>query len=260
MKNSLNEVDIVLVHGWGINAEIWRPFVDVAKTQNSSLRFHLIDLPGYGSDHHIKGSSDIDEMALHCLDKAPDSAVWVGWSLGGLVAIKALKLADKGKIKALQLIGTMPKFTASPDFEEGVDSAIFQRFANELKLDYSQAMARFLQLQLFRVDGGRQLIAEAMQMMAKYPNPSPHTLQAGINCLFKTDLREVARQIGAAAPVPMQVISGSLDRVANPDGVAYLAHCLSAELVEIHTGHAVFLAEPEALLDHLENLVEQIYV
>ncbi|MGP1954490.1 MAG: pimeloyl-ACP methyl ester esterase BioH, partial [Arsenophonus sp. NC-QC1-MAG3] len=37
--------DIVLLHGWGLNAEVWR-IIEVGCC--SHFRLHLVDLPGYG--------------------------------------------------------------------------------------------------------------------------------------------------------------------------------------------------------------------
>ncbi len=255
MQKDVGKIDVVLIHGWGLNSGIWRGFVTRAESLGMRFKFHLIDLPGYGKSHRLKASKSLEDMALHCLDGAPKSAIWVGWSLGGLAALKALELAGPQRIKALQLIGTMPKFVSSEDWVDGVDTGVFQRFADELKLDYQRAMALFLQIQLLRVSGGRHLISQAMQWIANYPDPNADTLQAGIDCLESADLRQGAKQIGMNAEIPIQIISGSLDRVANPQGVSLLANYLEAELIEMHTGHAAFLAEPDLVLQHLQDLI-----
>ncbi|MGL6118711.1 alpha/beta fold hydrolase, partial [Plesiomonas sp.] len=39
------ERDIVLLHGWGLNAEVWQPLV---AELSSHYRVHTVDLPGYG--------------------------------------------------------------------------------------------------------------------------------------------------------------------------------------------------------------------
>ena len=62
------ETDLVLLHGWGLNAEVWQSIVPRLSAQ---FRLHLIDLPGYGRSQGFTAMT-LDEMAeqllpsLHC--------------------------------------------------------------------------------------------------------------------------------------------------------------------------------------------------
>ena len=64
-------VHLVLLHGWGLNAEVWRC---VSEELASQFTLHLVDLPGYGRSRGF-GAMSLDEMAQQVLDAAPQNAV-----------------------------------------------------------------------------------------------------------------------------------------------------------------------------------------
>ena len=81
---------LVLLHGWGLNAQVW----DCITPQLAShFTLHLVDLPGYGRSGGF-GAMSLEAMAQRVLEQAPPQAVWLGWSLGGLVASQ---VAQRGK-------------------------------------------------------------------------------------------------------------------------------------------------------------------
>lgn len=70
---------LVLLHGWGLNAEIWHC---IREELASHFTLHLVDLPGFGRSRGY-GALSLDEMAQQVLDAAPQNAVWLGWSPAG---------------------------------------------------------------------------------------------------------------------------------------------------------------------------------
>ncbi|VDR24150.1 Pimelyl-[acyl-carrier protein] methyl ester esterase [Raoultella terrigena] len=46
-----------------------------------ALHAHVVDLPGYGRSSGF-GAMSLEEMAQQVLEKAPEQAIWLGWSLG----------------------------------------------------------------------------------------------------------------------------------------------------------------------------------
>ena len=75
--------DLVLLHGWATNSGIW---AGVVKTLAGQFRVNLVDLPGHGVNSHIPLSRNLNAVAEQILTEVP-SATWVGWSLGGLIAL-----------------------------------------------------------------------------------------------------------------------------------------------------------------------------
>ena len=74
--------DLVLVHGWGMNGAVWHQAVEQL---SQHFRVHVVDLPGFGHSHQLHFET-MEELAQQVLHSAPDNAIWLGWSLGGLVA------------------------------------------------------------------------------------------------------------------------------------------------------------------------------
>lgn len=98
---------LVLLHGWGLNAEVWRC---ISEELASQFTVHLVDLPGYGRSHGY-GAMTLDDMAEQVLEAAPQKAVWLGWSLGGLV-VSQIALRHPERVQALITVASSPCFSA----------------------------------------------------------------------------------------------------------------------------------------------------
>ena len=244
---------IVLIHGWALNSGVWGDFAAQLLARKPDLDVQCIDLPGYGYSVDAQGADSIDAMAQYCLDEAAEPAVWVGWSLGGMVAMKAAMLAPL-KVQAMQLISSTPKFVESNDWPEGVDLATFDLFSQQLASDYQRTLSLFLLMQAGSSAGARTLARAAHDSICQRPNPSLETLSAGIRCLAKTDLRSDLTKL----KMPIHVIGGLRDRVAKPASSARLAAMLNADLAEINSGHAPFMTDPDAVIENLLQLIERV--
>ena len=249
--------DVVFVHGWGLNKAVFSDYIQSFKQRFPSIAVHTLDVLGYGDLAHENSTADLEALAKSCLDQAPKHAVWVGWSLGGMIAMQAALfdlIADEPRIQGLQLINSTPKFVQSSDWPSGVDIAIFRRFSADLARDYNKTLSTFLLLQAGSSKGARQLAREAEQAVSQYANPSEITLSKGIDCLANSDLREALTKL----KITTQVVLGSLDRVTRPESSVELAKILGAQLVEIKSGHAPFMTHKPEMLDAFESLLQSI--
>jgi pyruvate dehydrogenase E2 component (dihydrolipoamide acetyltransferase) len=81
---------LVLVHGLGGTIENWRA---VAPPLAARHRVVVPDLPGHGRSARLPEARDVDALAEAALAVAEaeraEPAVWIGHSLGGLVALRA---------------------------------------------------------------------------------------------------------------------------------------------------------------------------
>jgi pimeloyl-ACP methyl ester carboxylesterase len=84
---------LVLVHGLGGTIENWR---GLAPPLAASHRVLVPDLPGHGGSALLPEARDVDALAEAVLSVADTeeirSAVWIGHSLGGVVALRAAVL------------------------------------------------------------------------------------------------------------------------------------------------------------------------
>jgi pimeloyl-ACP methyl ester carboxylesterase len=84
---------LVLVHGLGGTIENWRTLAPPLAERHRVL---VPDLPGHGGSSSLPEARDVDALAEAVLGIADDEeirgAVWIGHSLGGVVALRAAVL------------------------------------------------------------------------------------------------------------------------------------------------------------------------
>jgi pimeloyl-[acyl-carrier protein] methyl ester esterase len=246
--------DIVLVHGWGLNSAVWNHFCNSMSVVRPDLRLHALDLPGYGEAHDVAQVESLSALADWALARVPDNAVWVGWSLGGMLALEAAMRAESGTIRGQVIIGAGAKFVASKDWPFGVEIATFEKFALALGQDYRAMLERFLLMQTGSAAGARILVKQIVGVIEQHPVPTLDTLRWGLACLEQVDLRSRLSKIG----VPIRVVAGRLDRVAHPEAAERLARSLQCPYLELHTGHAPFLTHPTEVVSVVTSLLEEL--
>lgn len=97
---------LVLIHGLGLNRQLWRWQLDELMPHFSVLRY---DLLGHGESAHPPGPYHMSQMVAQ-LDgllahSRVQGAAIVGFSLGGLIA-QAFTLAHPGKVSALAILNS----------------------------------------------------------------------------------------------------------------------------------------------------------
>lgn len=245
-KKSARMVEpLVLLHGWGLNRCVW----DALLGELDATHAFPLDLAGYGCN--TVSPYDLATLADDALVKAPTQAIWIGSSLGGMIALQAAIMRPE-RIAKLVLVGTTPRFVKENDWRHGTDVEVFMRFAQELETDYLQALHRFLLLQAGRADNARRLVRELIANIDRCGRPTPEVLRAGMQCLQDADLRS---QLDAIA-CPTLIVQGELDRITPPTAAEYLnAHIDGAELRTMHAGHLPFMSHPSEFIHTVDEFL-----
>lgn len=185
---------LVLVHGWGMNAGVWAGLPDALTARFAPL---ALDLPGHGGTPFSPEQWSLDHWAQACLAQAaerlPDGddaapAVWLGWSLGGLVALQAARLAPQ-RVKALVLVTATPRFVRAVDWQVAVPEGTLGQFHDGLLADPAGTLERFLALQVRGSEDARGLLRRLRAGLAEQPAPDPAALAQGLDLLRDEDLR-----------------------------------------------------------------------
>ncbi|AEN66815.1 Carboxylesterase bioH [Enterobacter soli] len=241
---------LVLLHGWGLNAEVWHC---VSAELASHFTLHLVDLPGFGRSHGYQAMS-LDEMAQHVLDAAPQNAIWLGWSLGGLVASQ-IALTHPERVQALVTVASSPCFSAR-DAWPGIKPDVLAGFQQQLSEDFQRTVERFLALQTMGTETARQDARTLKNTVLSLPMPDVEVLNGGLEILKTVDLREPL----ATLALPHLRIYGYLDGLV-PRKVVPLLDTLwpqSESHVVAKAAHAPFISHPAEFCSALVALSQRL--
>ncbi len=181
--------DLVLIHGWGMNAAVWDALPEALWAKLNQRR---IELPGHGVSPFGPpcdgGPGALWAWAEACLAAAPERAVWLGWSLGGLVAQAAALIAPK-RIQALILMTATPRFVRAVDWTPAMPAETLAQFHDGLVADPGGTLSRFLALQVRGSEHARETLRTLRHELAAQPAPDPSALSLGLELLRDEDLR-----------------------------------------------------------------------
>ncbi|CDL85925.1 pimeloyl-ACP methyl ester esterase BioH [Xenorhabdus cabanillasii] len=247
---TLGEVprDIVMLHGWGLNAEVWR---SVETRLASHFRLHLVDLPGYGRSQQYPAMT-LKEMAETVWQQAPENALWLGWSLGGLVASQIV-LDHPEQVAGLITVASSPKFSEDGDWP-GIKPTVLSAFKHQLSEDFQKTVERFLALQTLGTDSARQDARLLKSVVLNQPMPAVEVLNAGLEILRTEDLRAELAQF----QLPFLRIYGYLDGLVPRKIAAILDRQWSYthSVTMRNAAHAPFISHPDEFLGVLMDFVD----
>lgn len=231
--------ELVLLHGWGLHGGIWDTLLPRLAAH---LRLTRIDLPGHGRSRHIPMPASLSGLSRLVMDAAPPEAVWLGWSLGGLVALRAA-LDGTGHLRGLVLANTTPRFVTSADWPEGMPPEQLQEFADGLAGDYRETLLRFLSLQVRGDEAARAALRRLREALFAHGEPDTASLATGLELLHRNDLRAELGDIH----LPTLVLAGGYDRLTPPGAAEYLARGIPGARLHVFpkSAHAPFVSHSD---------------
>lgn len=237
--------ELVLVHGWGMNAGVWQPLLGAL---HERYRVTLIELPGHG-ESLLQAEAELDAWSLACLQVAPPQAAWIGWSLGGLIAQRAALLAPQ-RILGLCPVCATPSFVQRDDWSAAMPPLVFAQFADNLAGDPQGTLKRFLALQVQGAEDARLVLRGLNEALARRPSAQPQALHDGLELLLQGDLRDQVVQL----QMPTFWLFGERDTLV-PAAAAEALRALDPSVrteVIAGAGHAPLLSHPQQCLQWLE--------
>jgi malonyl-CoA O-methyltransferase len=174
--------NVVLLHGWGCNREVWRPLLVLLRPWSNVT---LLDIPGAAPSCGSGTVPALAELLTGILQCCPTQAVYVGWSLGGQLAIE-LAVRYPQRVQALITLCTNPRFVATEGWP-GMEADEFSAFSSSVTSHPAAALQRFDMLQ---VTGSRQARGLLRQLRALHRRPPTAALLAGLEWLATQDARE----------------------------------------------------------------------
>jgi len=234
--------DIVLVHGWGLHGGV---FDEVAHDlAEDGWRVWRVDLPGHG-----RSAPASEGYSLATLVQSVEAAMaphlagpawWLGWSLGGLVAL-ALALDSPEAVAGLVTVATTPRFVTGADWPWAVAPEVLAGFERDLAGDYRATLLRFLALQARGGEHAREDVRRLRERVFARGEPDPQALRGGLAILADTDLRARLQDITA----PVLAVGGERDTLVPPAAVTAFAGALPRGEASViaGAGHAPFISD-----------------
>lgn len=234
---------LVLLHGWGLNAGVWHC---ISERLSAHFCLHMVDLPGYG---HSQGfpAMTLDEMAAAVLAQAPEQALWLGWSLGGLVASQVALNAPQ-RVRGLVSVASSPRFSAEADWP-GIKPETLTSFQHQLSEDFQRTVERFLALQTLGTESARQDARTLKSVVFERPIPAVEVLNGGLEMLKTADMRHAL----ATLSMPFLRLYGALDGLVPRKIVPLLD-----DLWPVSTSHIIEKAAHAPFISHPADFSQQI--
>ncbi|ANZ22726.1 hypothetical protein ATN01_02705 [Buchnera aphidicola (Diuraphis noxia)] len=193
--------NIILLSGWGLHSKIW---LFIIKELQFFFKFYLIDLPGFGKNKKLFPMK-IDQIVEILHDHMPKKSIWMGWSMGGLIASK-LALSYPKDILAVVTVASSPCFIEKPNWP-GIKKNTVQYFYENLKKNYYRTIDNFLNLQITNKKQYIKDINILKKILFSEEKPSLNFLQNNLEIILYVDLRLEMNLL----EVPLLRIYGALD-------------------------------------------------
>ena len=230
--------DLVLLHGWAMHSGIFAP---LARALSARFRLHLVDMPGHGANRADRQDFALADAAARIAAATP-RAIWLGWSLGGLVALQSA-LQRPAHVRGLVMIASSPRFVVGDDWSLGIAPEVLTECRDGLRRDYRGTIERFLALEAMGSDHARSELRDLKAHAFERGEPAPSALTRGLQVLESADLRASLADLA----VPSLWIAGRRDRLINPAAMRWAAEHARGRFIECNSGHAPFLAHAHVL-------------
>lgn len=240
---------LVLLHGWSMNRRVWQLLKPHLETQYT---LYCVDLPGHGDSHWHDGDLALPKLMPALAEQLPAQAIWLGWSLGGQLALQFASIYPE-RVKQLILLAATPKFVADKNWQTAMPSATFAEFSTALNQDPIQLMQSFLMLQARGAQFARETIRILQDDVLQGHAAHRDALRDGLNLLATFD----GRQLLSKLSMPVSVLLAERDNLIPAELAAALTQLnpdIDCQLLA-GAGHAPFISHPSETAAMLKSML-----
>lgn len=241
-------VPVVMLHGWAMHGGVMAP---LAQALEERCTVYVVDLPGHGYSRDCGVPLEPSACAA-AIAAATPPALWLGWSLGGLIALTAA-LDRPRHVRGLAMLCATPKFVRDGAWPYGNDAALVHQLATDLETDYHATLERFLALEAMGSPDPRAELRHLRTLTFDRGEPDLRILQEGIRILEEADRRAALPDLA----VPSAWMAGRRDRLVHPQAMQWSAAQCGGRFSEIErAGHAPFIGYADAVAQALSPLLD----
>ena len=232
----------MLLHGWGLNAQVWdciTPQLASHFTLHRWICRAMAAAAGLGRCRWRRWRSGCWSRPLH--RRCGWAGAWAGWWPASRDYASGTRAgAGDGCL--------FPCFAARDDWP-GIKPEVLAGFQQQLSDDFQRTVERFLALQTMGTESARQDARALKQAVLSLPMPSAEALNGGLEILRTVDLRQALVRL----PMPFLRLYGRLDGLV-PRKIVPLLDDLWPESESIlfdKAAHAPFVSHPAAFCEPL---------
>lgn len=246
------DVHMVLLHGWAMHGGVFAPLADAL---GERCTLHLVDLPGHGRSRDSELPLEADACA-DAIAAATPPAVWLGWSMGGLIALAAAEWYPD-KVRSLAMLCSSPCLVRKTDWKYAVSAEIFDQFGADLDQGFHATLERFLALEALGSDQAMDESHKLRSQLFSHGEPDPGMLQQGLELLKQTDLRPALTRMKQ----PSAWLAGARDRIVPWQAMKWAAEQCDGKFTRVErAGHAPFIGHTDAIVSAVEPMLENAKV
>lgn len=234
---------IVLLSGWGFNTTIMQPLIDALE---NSYPIISIDLHKCIEAH--ENPNIILENLIHKISPLiPDNSILIGWSLGGIIALKFSELYQE-KIKKIICLASSPCFREHEHWP-GISNQLWENFTFKLENNALDLSEYFCLLQTQGCDN-RKFFYKKLSKFSEKNIYSLLTLKSALDILKEIDLRHLISTL----KIPMLYILSNSDKIVPVTIANYLKKYVDIKIIE-NSAHIPFLTKPEETISTINKFL-----
>ncbi|MCK5120924.1 MAG: pimeloyl-ACP methyl ester esterase BioH [Methylococcales bacterium] len=239
---------VVLIHGWAMHTGIWRSF---AQQLAQHYQVTCLDLPGHGFSDSVDPYT-LEQISDALIESSPETPFCVlGWSLGASVALTMANRFPQ-RVESLMLLAGNPRFVAEQNWA-GMKAVLLEDFANNLSLNCSVTLVRFLALQVNSLPNGKALLKELKIAIQSCDPPKENILQSALDILKNADLRADLMALN----MPVSIIQGDKDSlipVQVSQDIQKIQPACELNIIS-GAGHVPFLSHQSEVIEIIKRFV-----
>lgn len=246
----VSDLPLVLLHGWASDSSCWQALLPELNCQRDII---TVDLPNFGNSQSLD-SDVLDDWLLALLPHLPARAIYIGWSLGGMLAT-ALAGLNNDRVEALITICSNAKFVRGDGWRSAMPKTIERGFYQSFIDEPEKTLKTFSALE---AQGELDERAALKLLRAQQKNTAP------VNDGWRVALQLLAaidnRQTLSDLTLPVLHILGRNDALVNSTCAVSLQELNAIHSVEVldDCGHAPHITQPQNVLPLLLKFLSRL--
>jgi pimeloyl-[acyl-carrier protein] methyl ester esterase len=219
-----------------MHAGVWEAVVEALA---DDYRVTVMDLPGHGFSRGFMAHYTLPDLSQVVAAVAPASAIWVGWSFGGLIA-QRLAIDRPERVTKLVLVASSPCFVRRRDWPHAMQFQVLRMFAETLGRDYQTTLRRFLALEVHGSEHATEQLRLLRKIVFQHGKPDTAILSDALTILENEDLRGELKHIRC----PTLLLMGRRDSLVPASAGAAIQTLLPDARLQVFAkaGHAPFFS------------------